>query len=290
MAKPLSELRTHLKRLTQDPSFKGQWRIGKDNRISYKREGKREEIKLKAALVGAESNALIVSVEERQTSQKTVTRLVRLKGVWYLDRRNRLVFEVAKEGGKKDILTFQGAWRIGQKSELIFTSYRQILKTKRKERGTLVFKGYWDFSDDHRLTYFLKGSTTSEFRFRGTFQTKSILAKKGALRYQIGVEVRGKRRVDTLVLLGKWKVSRHLALAFEIEYSGGRKKSINFGTEYSWDGKSRIHVYLKDKRGRPLGLEIILTRDFLDRQKHAFVRLEKSVPEFRVEGGITKRW
>ncbi|MGH7890519.1 MAG: hypothetical protein ACRENF_08220, partial [Thermodesulfobacteriota bacterium] len=134
------------------------------------------------------------------------------------------------------------------------------------------------------------GDSNSAFRFRGAFQTKSIIAKKGEIRYQAGVEIGGKQKIQTIALFGKWKLSRSLELAFEIEYEDGQRKAITFGGEYHLDGGRQIIVNLKSKEGDPLGIEVILTKDIFGKDGQAFLRLAKSLEESRVEAGVNFRW
>jgi len=269
---------------------KGHWELTPNHEIQYKSDKKDEEFKFKGSLIAAEPDALVISVTERQSDQKVVTRIAKLQGAWRLDPKNRIVFEVEKEGGKKDVLTFKGTWHIGKNNEIIYTFEQFDLKGRTKKTQELIFTGYWDISDKHRLTYWLSGDSDSAFRFRGAFQTKSILAKKGEIRYQVGVEVNGRHTAQDITLFGKWKYSRDLSLSFEIEYEDGKKKAITFGGEYALNGNHSIIVNLKTEEGKPLGIELILTKDFFGRDGQAFVRLAKSLEESRIEAGMRFRW
>jgi len=273
---------------------KGRWEITPDHEIQYKKIGKDEEIKVRGSLVAAEPDALVIGVTKRQTDQTVVTSIYKLAGAWRLDPRNRIVFEVEREDGKKDTLTFKGAWHVGKSNQLIYTYEQTDLKRKRtplrKITRELVFTGFWDISEENRLTYWLGADSDSAFRFRGAFQTKSVLAKKGEIRYQVGVEVVGKHKIQTIALFGKWKVSRNLDLSFEIETADGRKRSINFGGEYAINSDTRIAVNLKNQKGEPLGIEVILTKDIFGKDGQAFMRLQRSLEESRVEAGMRIKW
>ncbi|MBI4431914.1 MAG: hypothetical protein HY592_00305 [Candidatus Omnitrophica bacterium] len=240
---------------------KGRWKIGPNHEIRYHSEGKEEEFTLKGPLIGAEPNALLLALTEKQSDQKSVTSILKLIGQWRLDGKNRIVFETETANGKKDVLTFRGAWTVGDKNELIYTYEQTDLKTKRKILRDLVFNGHWDISEKNRLTYWLGADSASAFRFRGAFQTKTILAKKGVIRYQAGLEVKGRRSVREIALFGKWKVSRDWGLSFEIEYPRGRKHAIIFGSEYTFGKGERLAVSLKSRAGEPLGFELIFTKE-----------------------------
>ncbi len=273
---------------------KGEWEITPNHEIRYRSDKEGEEFKFKGSLVAAEPDALVVSVTEKQSDQKIVTSIAKLTGAWRLDPKNRIVFEVEREAGKKDTLTFKGAWQVGKSNQLIYTYQQTDLKRKRKTlRQTtreLTFTGFWDISDENRLTYWLSADSSSAFRFRGAFQTKSVLAKKNEIRYQAGVEVSGRHKIQNIILFGKWKVSRSLELSFEIKYEDELKKTITFGGEYALSGKSRIAVNLKNQAGEPLGVELILTKDIFGKDGQAFIRLQKSLEESRIEAGASFKW
>ena len=282
---------TKLNELIEDrKTLKGRWEIGRNSEVQYRSFEKDEEIKVKGSLVAAEPEALVISVTDRQKDQKTVTSLWKLSGRWRANSKNQLVFEAAKENGKNDVLTFTGGWYLGEFQELLCTYEVHDLKTKRTELKLLVFRGVWNLTDKNYLTYSLGGRSDSSLRFRGAFQTRSILAKKGEIRYQVGVEVSGKRQVREVMLFGKWKYSNKTGLLFEMEYEEGQKKAIAFGGVYRFTRDNAMEVQLKSSRGRPMGVSVLLTRDVFGKDGQAFLRLEKSPEESRIEAGFRARW
>ncbi len=266
--------------------LKGRWEITPNHEIRYRAENKKEEVSLKAPIVTAEPDALVVSVTERQEDQKIVTSLWRLTGKWGLDERNRIVFYVEREKGKSDELTFHGEWSVNKKYEIVYSYETTELKTKKKRLRTLAFGGYWDISEKNRLSYLLGGGSDSVFRVRGAFQTKSIYAKDGEIRYQAGAELSGRRKEKIIILFGKWKVSHDLRLSFEITYENGRKKSIFFGGEYAIDERLQVRVDLTTYHDKKIGLEVVFTKEVLMAEGQAFLRLRKTFEESRIEGGI----
>ncbi len=270
--------------------IKGRWEITPNHEVQYRLEDKDEEIKFKGSLIAAEPDALVLSVTERQSDQEIVTSLVKLTGTWHANPKNQLVFEVEKETGKNDALTLRSGWKLGNNNQIVYGYTQTNLKTKKKTYQELSLEGYWDISEKNRLIYFLRGDTESAFRFRGAFQTRSILAKKGEIRYQIGVEVAGKHTFQTIALFGKWKVSRNLYLDFEIDYGNDKTRAISFGGEYALNNNTSIAVNLKNTQGDPLGVEVILTKDIFNRDGQAFIRLQKSLEESRVEAGMSFKW
>ena len=305
-------------------TLKGRWVLDPNHEVVYRKgAGGEEEAGLRASLVAAEPDALVLSVTEKKSKGRVVTAedapgsargseavsargrtpradgrakrgpltsLLRLTGVWRTDEKNQITFEVEKESGKKDVLTFKGIWKVSKTNQLVYTYERKNLKRKTKELQTLVFKGTWKLSNTHELTYSLGVDSRSQFRFRGTFETTSLLAKAGEIRYQAGVEVEGKERIQTITLFGKWRLSRDLSLSFEVESEGGRKSALVFKAEYRIGKDYEISAGLKTQNGRLAGFELILTRDFLEKQGRGFFRLRKTLEESAVEAGVTLPW
>ena len=272
--------------------IKGRWELGPGHRLAYRRDedSRLEELEFETSLIAAEPEALVLSVSGKQKDGKMVTRTARLGGAWRLNERNQIEFEVERKSGPNDVLTFRGSWKVDDQNEIIYTWRRTTGKRKTTELGTLTFKGFWSLSGNQRLTYTLEGASDETFRFTGAFQTKSILAKKGEIRYQLGATLEGKRRARTLTLFGKWKLSDKLELVFEIESEKGRKSELRFGAEYQFTKDLACAAKLTGRQGEPLGVELILTRDFLDGNAEAFVRLRKTAAESAVEGGVTVPW
>jgi hypothetical protein len=217
-------------------------------------------------------------------------RKYRLQGQWRLDPKNRITFEVRRNKVVSDTLTFKGAWNINKNHEVTYTYLEETLKTKRKITRTLTFSGHWELGEKRRLVYNMSREDRSHFRVRGAFQTKSILAKKGEIRYQFGIELEKKVKTETLVLFGKWKYSRRLGVSFEVQYKNKKTHPIVFGVEYSFDDKNKLGVNLKSQAGKMLGLDLVLTRDIPKKDGEAFVRYLRSQDESRVEGGLSFKW
>lgn len=274
----------------------GTWRLTPRHEVQYRRRKENarspveEELILTGDLISAEETGLVISVWERRTGGELASRFVTLKGRWEADSSNRLNFLIERQSGREDRLTFSGGWEVGEKNEILYRYDQLDLKTKRRRVSTLTFRGYWDLDRDRQLTYVLDRDSDSAFRFRGAFQTVSVLAKEGTLRYQMGVELKGKERLQTIALFGKWKLSRNLGLEFEVPYQDGLKRAIAFGATYSTDSGGFILAKLTAQKGKPVGLEVLLTQEFLRGQGEAFVRLRKSLEETAVEGGVRVRW
>jgi len=276
----------------------GKWKLTPHHELILRRRGKAKQAEVPGSLVAAEPEALVISVTVKEDEKRYVTGLVKLKGRWKLDSKNRMTFLVKRPTGKYDKLTFQGAWKVNLNHEVVYQYETQrVLRGRGKKRRLetrslqeLVFKGHWEITKKNRLTYQLGGDSASAFHFRGTFQTTSMVAKKGEIRYQYGIEIEKKVRTKTLILFGKWKFSRKLGLHLDVEYKNGQKHSITFGGDYHLSKDKKIEVNLKGKKGQKLGVELVFTKDFLQKDGQAFIRLMKSTDESRIEGGLRFRW
>jgi len=272
-------------------TVKGRWEFSPQNEVVYRSSEKgAEEIRVKAALIAAEAGALVLGVTQQKTLRRVVTSLFKLSGVWRADAQNQLTFEVERESGRRDVLTLKGAWKINQTHDIIYTWERTRLKTKTKTSSELVIRGHWDITEKDRLTYYVGGDTAQALRFRGTFQSQSLLAKTGAIRYQLGMEVRGRTWPQTLVLFGVWKFSRALELFFEMEYARGVRKKIVFGGAVLLRPDAKIEILLTAQSGEPLGVELVFTKDLFHGNAQLFVRLEKKAEESAAEAGMTLKW
>jgi len=282
---------TRLNELIKDgKTVRGSWRVGKDQVVSYEALDPREKISFSGSLLAAEPEGLVLSVEETREDQKSLLSTVRLSGRWSADAKNRPRFEVEKTNGQRDMLTFKGAWDLNESNQLVYTHEVTRLKTKTKLRREVVFQGFWDISQKNRLSYLVGGDEGSTFRFRGSFQTKSILAKKGEIRYQLGAEASGGGRPKALTLFGKWKMSDRWGLSFEVEYEKGVKRAIVFGVDSKLGPRDSVEVTLKDRQGEPLGVQVLFTRELLRKDGEAFLRLLRSSEESRAEAGMRFRW
>ena len=282
---------TRLNELIEDgKKLKGRWRLGKDGELEYRSTEEDEELRLKAPLVAAEPGALVISMTDQQSDRRSATHLARLTGTWKADAANRLVFEAERESGRKDELTFQGAWELNENQQVLYRLKRTALRSRQKLGRELVFNGFWELSEKNRLTYRFYGSNASAFSFRGAFQTKSILAKKGEIRYQLGAEASRTLRTRSLTFFGRWVVSKDFGLSFELENTGRRPAAFVFSGDVRLNEKNELSVQLKTQKGSPLGVELILTREIFGIDGSAFLRLKRSIEESRVEAGVSFRW
>lgn len=258
--------------------------------IQYRSKGDKSTAAFKATVLDVRPAALVLRYIHKEDEQRIVTRIYELAGTWRADPKNRITFIVEKETGTNDVLTFRNIWTVNENHEIEYSFEETALKKREKTLRKLVFRGFWDLSERSRMTYWLSKDSNSYFRFRGAFQTTSILAKKEQIRYQVGVEVEKRIKAQTITLFGKWKYSHQYGLSFDIEYKDGRKHAIRFGAEYSPTSRDHMELNLVNREGKPLGVELLLTRDFLKGDGQTFVKLLKNAEESRVEAGARWRW
>jgi hypothetical protein len=270
---------------------KGRWEFSPQNEVIYRAsDHDNEEVRLKAVLIAAEPGLLVLGVTQKKKSLRVETSLFKLSGVWRADLKNQLTFEVEREAGRRDVLTLKGEWKVNEAQAIVYTWEQTRLRTKIKSVSTLVFKGYWDITEKNRLTYYVGGDSAQAFKFRGAFQSRSLLAKAGELRYQLGMEVRGRTRLQTLILFGVWKFSNRLEISFEMESSLGDRKKIVFGGAVLLRPDSKIEVLLTARNQEPLGVELIFTKEFFSGNAQLFIRLKKKAEESAAEAGLTLKW
>lgn len=282
---------TRLNQIVKDgKTVKGTWKLTRDHELRYLREGAREQVVVSGPLVGADARGIRFRAESRSVDGDAAGRELEIKGRWESDSRNRLVFLAAKEDGGHDRLRLEGGWETDHDQGILYRYQQEDLKTKRKALHMIRFHGMWEVGDDRRLVFVLDRSSDSAFRFRGAFQTNSVLAKDGQLRYQFGAEVDGRGRRRAVTLFGKWKISRSLALSFEIPYGDGRVSGIDFGADLGFLPGGELSCRLLTRKGKPLGVEVLFTREFLEGDAELFARLRRLGGETAVEGGVRLRW
>ena len=139
----------------------------------------------------------------------------------------------------------------------------------------------------------MEGNDESFFAFRGSFQSRSLNAAAGRVKFQIGTDV-SRRRVygrpeRTVTIFGKWKPGRALALEFEVTYSGQRRRSFNFGIQKVLREKNRIKVSLRGAGGRDLGVDVVFTRRSSENIEF-FLELGHSSSESRAMAGLKAKF
>jgi len=277
-------------------TFEGTWSLDDNHTVIFtlhrtRRQPDGGQFYFTSELVDARSDALIFSLATKEQPRVSVVRLVQLQGRWQADQYNRLTFLVKKTGLQYDTLTFSAVWEVNNNNTLIYTYQKTYLKTKERIEKTLVFKGFWHINEKNRLCYVLDIRQNSYFSFRVSCETPSLLAKKGEIKYRLGLGVEGERlfRAKIIILYGVWKLNRNVGLSFEIDY-GHAVRGITFGVQLELMKSNQTTLALTSERGESLGLSITFNQSFLRDNEQWFVRLSKRGKESRVEGGVDITW
>lgn len=249
-----------------------------------------QTVYLKAAILKAEVNALVVSVHQAQRGDAAPAQRVALLGRWSADAKNRLVFSVEKADGVEDRLTFQGGWEVGKHHELLYRYRQRATSTKAAAERTLIFAGAWDITDADRLVYRLAGPAIggagSVFEFRAALQSPSLRARDGRIIYQAGIGLSGGRtRARRIALFGTWKLNKDKTVSFEIPYAKGHREAIRFGATYSFADQHEIALELRGRRRQPLGISVMFSRRLLE-DSSWFIRARKEGKEVEALAGV----
>ncbi|MDP8299998.1 MAG: hypothetical protein P9L88_08885 [Candidatus Tantalella remota] len=287
--KPRKKLRKFL--------LEGEWSLSDDHHLKIKLRGAKspyagKTLRFTGDIQKVDGSSLVFRARGSDTLSGMRTSAIELKGVWQADRNNRLVFNVSRSRGMYDVLRFQGAWKVNKRNELSYRYRRTRLKRGVRKLQTLVFKGYWEAGKD-RIVYRVEGNNNSFFAFRAAVQTKSLMASRGKIKYQVGIKYsRGrvyKEIVRTVTIFGKWKLNKDLSVRLEVSRVGGKKYSVNFGVEkVVWDN-GRLDISLKASDGKALGVKVSFNKPFGSDAEFFFTasRLPK---ESRLEGGVSIRF
>ncbi len=246
----------------------GRWSLTPENNLKLHVLASRSEFSgktlvLKGDIESVTGKSLSFRVRECRLFSGLRSGTVQLKGIWRVDRYNRITFNAAKARGRYDTLTFQGAWQVNKQNEVIYRYFRKDLKTRKKKTRTLIFKGWWDLGKD-RIVYRLDRATDSFFGIKAALQSRSLLAAEGEIKYQVGIkylERKVYRRVTkTITIYGTWKLSRDLNAKFEVKYSLGKVKEMSFLAEKVIAEGSNVTLSLNKKTGEKLGFSVMFTK------------------------------
>lgn len=287
---PLSEIEN----IPNQLRLKGEWSLtdNYDLRLTVDKSAREtfgDQITLQGEILDVNENTLLFAVTAKTDGDKRSTYVLNLEGSWKADKFNRLLFHVKKEAGKYDILTFNGAWEIDKNHQIIYRYEKAELIKKKKRLHTLTFKGYWDIKDKFRISYILDKSTGSVF----DFQVKASAFRGDYIEYELGIGLADKKALPkkTLTLSGEWKLKKDVGLIFEIVYENKKIRAIVFGADAALTGKGTISFRLKDNiENKDIGIKLELSRNILNGDGEAFLRLLSSRRESAIYAGAAWRW
>ncbi|MDD4954183.1 MAG: hypothetical protein PHG40_04675 [Candidatus Omnitrophica bacterium] len=273
----------------QELKLSGNWSLDKNHNLvltldKENNQRKGDRLTLEGEIIDASGNELVFSLATKYAGGKTHFYLIRLEGKWQADRYNRLGFLVTKDSGLPDELTLTGSWEINRKNQIIYSYTKSVLKTRTKLTRSLIFKGSWDISERNRLSYTLDKGTDSGFAFKVALGKP---AKKG-MQYELGVGREGAKK--RYLIFGSWKINERLGLIFEMPGAGQKSRDFVFGANCRLDKNSNLELRLKDARQKDLGMEIKLSRNFLNGVGSEYIEALKQGEEISLIAGMGFRW
>ncbi len=275
----------------------GKWSLTEDHGLNFKVTSAESYLEGKNLIFHGEieettGNSIKLRIRQSQPLSGVKSGAIELKGKWQADANNRICFLVSKGEGRYDTLRFQGSWKVNKNNELIYNYKKTYLKTKVKELQTITFKGYWKFFE-HKLIYRLDKSSDSSFKFKAEIASPKITAGSKWIKYSVGVKYASKRTTKTttqlITVYGKWKLTYDLKVVFEVSYLHGKRKETIFGIEKLIAHKTSIALTLRDKSGKPLGIELTFKKAF-ENDAELFVALSHVGEEVKIEGGVSVKF
>lgn len=269
--------------------LKGIWSLDKNHNLvlSLVKDNQfiQDKITLSGEIINAKSDKLEFCVSTKDSDGNSHFYTLHISGVWQADKYNRLNFLVLKEKGSHDELVFNGSWEVNRQNQITYTYARTILKRKTKLERSIIFKGFWDITDKYRVIYVLDKKINSFFEFRVSLAKP---AKRG-LEYEIGLGARPPLK-KRFTLFGLWKINKKLGLLFEMPYEQGKIRSIIFGAVCKPFDNYNLEFRLRNNLNKDLGIDLRLSKNFLDNQGQLFVEALKDKKEFNLMAGVGFRW
>jgi len=281
-------------RVPRQLKLNGEWSLTDDHRLrltldTLGRTTFGDQITLQGEILDVNKYSLLFAVTTTSKDDTRSTYALNLAGVWKADENNRLSFNVKKEEGRYDILSFNAAWEINKDHQVVYRYEKARLIRKKRQFHTLTFKGYWDIKDAVRISYLLSRGTDSSFDFK----TSAGIFKKDYIRYELGIGLTGRpdpvRRVVTLS--GRWNLKKDVGLVFDMDYEHKKVRRIVFGADARLTDKDTITFKLKNEvENKDIGVNLELSHKILEGDGEAFFRILKSNRELAIYAGAAWRW
>jgi len=277
--------------------FSGQWNLTKEHDLALvvkkkPAQGRAEDtgsLIIKGEIIAIEDDTLVFGIRTVDHNQRLRFQILRLTGTWQANEENLLVF-LAGKNASVGLLTLRAAWQVNRNQLLTYTYEKEDLKRKTKQTHTVIVKGFWQIDRDGVLSYLFSRDSRSRFDFRVALETPSIYPEQGEIKYRVGLGYSGNRRThaNIVTLYGTWKINRTAGLVFEMDYGRGRFQTITFGVEARLSQNDKIVFSLRNKKGDPLGMMLVYTRNLFKKQDaQFFLRLAASSRRLRsAETGI----
>lgn len=248
----------------QQIKFSGNWSMDKKHDLVFtlNKWGNQvagNKLTLTGNIMDVKRNKLLFAVTTKTPDNRARICVLRLLGSWQAGKYNKLTFDLKREKGPYDTLVIKGIWEINRQNKLVYKYVKKGLQRGQKKTHLLAFKGRLKIADKFRLSYALTGEDTG-------------LARK------------------TITITGKWKIDRKKGLLFEVKYEKGRICAIVFGATFKLSKGNNLKVRLKNRKGKDLGIELILSKKLLKNTGEAFFKTLLSKKELMLFAGTGIKW
>ena len=277
--------------IPQQIKLTGNWSLDKSHNLiftldKWNKQYARGRLLFKGKIVQAGGSNLAFSLTTKNKQNKAGASILKFSGKWRADKNNRLSFYIKKDKNKYDILTLANEWRVNKDNRIVYSYARRNLKRKTVAIQRVVFKGVWDISNRYILSYVLDGVSFSRFDFKVSLGIAAQRGKRKGVKYKIEV---GSSRKE-IFLLGKWGYKKGAGLLFAIEYEKGGRSVIAFGASVKLGKRNSLVFSLKNKKGKFLGIDVILSGDMLSGRKNSFIKFILNTEESAVQIGAGFVW
>lgn len=273
----------------------GRWALTKQHELTLTLEDSQTVVggsvlRLRGEPLAAEDDALLMAVTTTDRPGVRTTRVLRFEGAWQVDERNALTFDIARQAGPPDTLTFTSAWALGAHHQIQYRFTRWDGVRRSRATRALTFRGTWAVSDHETLRYDLEGGEGAALRITASVESNRLAGETGVMRFRLGAEARFPRTAPRqLIFRGDWTVDQRWGLRFELRYADGRRVALLTGLTYTVRGRTQVAVALSDERKEGLGVEVTFTRR-LPRGLQLFLRGVANAEERAIEGGLRIPW
>ncbi|MFH0838651.1 MAG: hypothetical protein V1893_00495 [Candidatus Omnitrophota bacterium] len=282
--------------LPQRKKFIGTWRLNKNHDLELVL--KQEEtpvqsiLRFQGEIIAAEEDSLDFLFTAKKTDSVYRAQLLKLSGTWSADETNRLIFELKKETGEKDILTLEGGWEVNKNQKIIYRYQKTRLVRRIKREASITFNGFWDIRQKHRLCYIIGKTGHSVFNFTAQLESPNFRGQEKEIKYRVGINASGRKclSMQTVILFGTWKINKKHEISFEMEYEKGVYNGITFTYILHSAGKNELLLALQNAEGRGLGITVSLGRSQPAQEKELFCRFKKIRQEKEIELGVKIPW
>lgn len=274
--------------------LRGDWTLTKNHDLKLSLEksndiASRGELVLSGSIIDAKKSSLLFAVTTKSSDGTKTSYGLEFAGSWQADSANRLTFRAKRESGKFGILTFNGAWEMGENNSIIYKYTKRVGVRKTSKVHQIAFKGRWDITGRKAITYTLDASTNSAFNFR----TGMAIFKRDRIEYELGVGYTNKLRpkMRTVVIYGRWTIRNGSGISFEVETSGGIVYAVRFNAEARLTDRDAIAFKLMSGHNMSdLDADIEIKRKLLTGDGETFIRFMRSREEKTFFVGAATRW